>query len=84
MPEIAIPLLLLDHIEPIEPANSLLGGLEPLLVTSLRGGGGEGQSCRCRATEPRAAALRATYAFSNNKIIYIRVAARVAARVAGD
>ena len=36
MPEIAIPLLLLDHIEPIEPANSLLGGLEPLSVTSLR------------------------------------------------
>ena len=33
MPEIAIPMLLLDHIEPTEPANSLLGGLEPLLVT---------------------------------------------------
>ena len=40
MPEIAIPLLLLDHIEPIEPANSLLGGLEPLLVTSLCEGQG--------------------------------------------
>ena len=38
MPEIAIPLLLLDHIEPIEPANSLLGGLEPLSVTSLSRG----------------------------------------------
>ena len=38
MPEIAIVVLHLDHIEPTEPAKSLWGGLlaEPLLVTSLR------------------------------------------------
>ena len=35
MPEIAIPMLLLDHIEPTEPANSLLGGLELLLWNPL-------------------------------------------------
>ena len=36
MPEIAIPMLLLDHIEPTEPANSLLGGLEPLAWKPLK------------------------------------------------
>ena len=36
MPEIAIPMLLLDHIEPTEPANSLLGGLEPLAWKPLQ------------------------------------------------
>ena len=34
------------------------------------------ESTATRATEPRAAALRATYAFSNNKIIYLEIVLR--------